>query len=184
MPQGYIYKITCIKDNTFYIGSTTRSVLNRLSYHKQSTYSKRSSKFYRYYDEIGWENVKIKCIDELFFENKLELYILETKYILNNIQNPNCLNTNFSFDFKNNNISEKMILELSISEIINEFNNIKKRREYKRLNPITYSDKLSLELKNRQKEQEYNKTNFLLFLNNSTKTENINNIDNLITHTF
>jgi hypothetical protein len=92
MITGRIYKISSQIDMTFYYGSTTNSIEYRYYQHKNIYYN-RTSKFYSHYDKIGWDKTRIRLIEEVSVHDKLELRIIEAKYILSHISNPNCLNT-------------------------------------------------------------------------------------------
>ena len=105
---GRIYKISSLTDMTFYYGSTTKSILHRYDQHRNlysDIYSDRSSKFYSHYDAIGWDKTHIRLIEEVSVRDKLELKIIEAKYILSHISNPNCLNTNIPIHLPDFNIN-------------------------------------------------------------------------------
>jgi len=104
MITGRIYKISSQIDRTFYYGSTTRAIQNRYEKHRY-IYSNRTSKFYSHYDAIGWDKTRIQLIEEVKIRDKLELIIIESKYILSYISNPNCLNTNIPIHLEDFNIN-------------------------------------------------------------------------------
>lgn len=81
-----IYKITC-EDNHFYIGSTKNPLEVRLYHHKQSSKYK-NTKFYNHVNQIGWDKVKIECL-----ETTEDYKTKEYEYIYNERNNPLCLNT-------------------------------------------------------------------------------------------
>jgi hypothetical protein len=108
---GRIYKLTCSKDDTFYIGCTTLSLSERFDSHKSYIRRKKSSKVYTHYGEIGWENISIALLLEVPVHSTQHLLIYETKYILNNIQNKNCLNCNIPFNYTHLSLSKKDFLQ-------------------------------------------------------------------------
>ena len=84
--HGKVYKLTSNETNNVYIGSTTISLCKRFHNHKYDV--KRnpgltSSTLFEYND------VKISCLYEGFFNNRNELYDMERHYIENE---PNSLN--------------------------------------------------------------------------------------------
>jgi predicted GIY-YIG superfamily endonuclease len=81
-----IYKITC-EDDHFYIGSTKNPIEVRLYHHKLSSRTK-NTKFYNHVNSIGWDKVKIECL-----ETTQDYRIKEYDYIYNERNNPLCLNT-------------------------------------------------------------------------------------------
>jgi hypothetical protein len=104
---GRIYKLTCSKDDTFYIGCTTLSLSDRFESHKTYIRRKKSSKLYTHYATIGWENVSITLILEVPIHSIQHLLIYESQYILKNIANTNCLNTNIPFSSTHLSLSKK-----------------------------------------------------------------------------
>ena len=67
-----IYKLINTIDDTFYIGSTTSTLSNRLYWHRSN--SKRNidenRKIYVHFRNIGFENVRIVLIEEFNLKNK------------------------------------------------------------------------------------------------------------------
>lgn len=108
---GRIYKLTCSKDDTFYIGCTTLSLIDRLESHKNHILRKKSSKVYAHYDTVGWENVSITLLLEIPVRSFQHLLIYESQYILKNISNINCLNSNISFSSTHLSLSKKDFIQ-------------------------------------------------------------------------
>ena len=84
--HGKVYKLTSNETNDVYIGSTTISLCKRFHIHKYD--AKRnsgmtSSTLFEY------EDVKISCLYDGFFNNRHELHDMERHYIENE---PNSLN--------------------------------------------------------------------------------------------
>jgi hypothetical protein len=107
---------------TFYYGSTTKSILHRYDQHRNlysDIYSDRSSKFYSHYDAIGWDKTHIRLIEEVSVRDKLELKIIEAKYILSHISNHNCLNTNIPIHLPDFNINPHKFIITSTQELYN-----------------------------------------------------------------
>ena len=98
MENTKIYKIVCTLNNSFYIGSTKKSLLVRLCEHIiNSTKEKASNyncKFFQYMREQGQENFKIELIEDYPCKTKSELLSREKYWIqqlnpdLNMIRNP------------------------------------------------------------------------------------------------
>jgi hypothetical protein len=109
MITGRIYKISSYYDSTFYYGSTIRPLEYRYNQHKY-IYSNRSSKLYSHYDNIGWDKTRIQLIEEVNVHDKLELRIIESKYILSHISNPKCLNTNIPIHLDDYNINSHIFI--------------------------------------------------------------------------
>ena len=92
MISGIIYAI--IDDGYFYIGSTKRTLLERIGEHIAASKSKsKNSKFYRYINNIrgGWEDIII-TLETIECHTDKELRKKEDEYILKNIKDPFCLN--------------------------------------------------------------------------------------------
>ena len=96
--KGKIYKITSLEDPPyFYIGSTTLDVLDRLKWHKNSFNNKKPvTKAIKYFIDINW-HVEICVIEHCSVNSFTELRAIEDKYILENINNALCLNTNRAY---------------------------------------------------------------------------------------
>ena len=77
---GYIYSLTCNNPKLIYYGSTTRPLNERLAGHKNGCKKKKqcTSKIL-----FEWGNVKINLLEEIQFENKIELREREAYYIIN-----------------------------------------------------------------------------------------------------
>lgn len=80
--MGRVYKIEC-DDGYFYIGSTTKTLQQRLTRHKQKAKEFPDRKLYSH-----WKNVTIQLIEEC--ENYLQR---ENELIRKELNNPLCLNT-------------------------------------------------------------------------------------------
>lgn len=90
---GIIYAI--IDDGYFYIGSTKRSVSERIQEHISDSSSKsKNSKLYRYVNKIrnGWEDILVITLETIECETEEELCKKEEEYILQHIKDPFCLN--------------------------------------------------------------------------------------------
>ena len=94
-----IYKLINTVDDTFYIGSTTSTLSNRLYWHRSN--SKRdidkNRKIYVHFRNIGFENVRIVLIEEFNLKNKDQLRREEENYIEKYKHDPNCLNSKRAF---------------------------------------------------------------------------------------
>jgi hypothetical protein len=75
---GRIYRIDCSCGcNGFYIGSTKQSLKKRLGVHFSI---KRSSKISKHIEGVGRDKFKIILLEEIEFENKVELLKKEKEY--------------------------------------------------------------------------------------------------------
>ena len=91
---GRIYRL--IGGDKFYIGSTIQSLPRRLSKHKSRSKeeNRKNSVLYKYFTEIGWDNVSIELIEEIEIETRKQLFELECKYIKQSLIDEKCLNIN------------------------------------------------------------------------------------------
>jgi len=91
---GRIYRL--IGGDKFYIGSTIQTLTRRLSKHKSRSKEKdrKNSNLYKYFTEIGWENVTIELIEEIEIKTRKDLFELECKYIRDSLIDEKCLNIN------------------------------------------------------------------------------------------
>ena len=80
--KGLIYKIICNVTNNIYIGSTTKKLNIRMSKHK---YDCKTNKGCRSKEIIKNNDFKVETIEEIEFDNKIELHEREKFYIINNI---------------------------------------------------------------------------------------------------
>lgn len=93
---GKIYKLFVEGEEDIYIGSTCKSLKERLNNHKKNyrKYLNNEEKInysFKLFEKYEIDNVKIALLEELEFVDKKELYNLESHYIKNNI---NCVNKN------------------------------------------------------------------------------------------
>jgi hypothetical protein len=92
MNTARIYKMINSIDNTFYIGSTKNTLQKRFYNHKYD--SKRIYMYvYEHYNTIGWNTVSIELIEEFQYNDKKDILKKENHYIMENYDNPLCLNT-------------------------------------------------------------------------------------------
>jgi hypothetical protein len=89
--NGKIYCLYC-DDESYYIGSTITELRFRLRDHKQAAKKYPGRRVYKHINEIGWENVKIECIEEYPCNSLEELLQKEDEYIEAMIDDENCLN--------------------------------------------------------------------------------------------
>ena len=92
-----IYKLVDQVNGYFYIGSTCNQLSKRLSWHKITAKIKPEQKVYKYFNSIGWENVKIVLIQENYLDNKEQLLREEDNVIQMCIHDEKCLNINRAF---------------------------------------------------------------------------------------
>ena len=100
-------KIYCLwgNDNYYYIGSTINELKNRLYDHKKHSQLFPDRKVYKHFNTLGWNNVKIECLEEYSCADRNELLKKEDDYI-KSVQNDSfCLNQNSAF------VTEEELLE-------------------------------------------------------------------------
>ena len=87
--KSKIYKIVDNGYQSCYYGSTTQSLCNRMSRHRQNYNSFKNGKFnkisvFNIFDDYGLENCKIELVENYPCNNKEELRKKEGEYIKNN----------------------------------------------------------------------------------------------------
>ena len=90
--KSKVYKLQDDINFYFYIGSTYNVLNKRLYQHKKDSKKFTERKIYKYFNSIGWENVKIILIQEFNLQNKQQLLREEDKMIQLHLNNENCLN--------------------------------------------------------------------------------------------
>jgi hypothetical protein len=136
-----IYILTNNVDDKFYIGSTVYPLESRFAYHtgeKVSAWNSRSSPLYKHFDPIGWHNITVTLLEKVNCLSREHLHIYETKYILEYINNKNCLNISLPFSYYFYSFSKSTILNSSPDYIYNRFIHYKKYKNVlKRLLKLT-----------------------------------------------
>jgi hypothetical protein len=79
--KGIIYRIICNETNDIYYGSTTRSIKQRMNTHRNS---KKEEEPCSSLQIIERNNYYYEIVEELEFEDKMDLLNREKWYILNN----------------------------------------------------------------------------------------------------
>lgn len=88
-----IYKMVDQVNGYFYIGSTCNPLSKRLYRHKCDAKKHPEQKNYKYFNEIGFDNVKIVLIEEHYLENREQLIREEDKVIQMYLHDEKCLNS-------------------------------------------------------------------------------------------
>ena len=90
MQKGRVYKLTSPETDKIYIGSTFKTLHQRLIRHKQHyrAYLRGKHNYYTSYDIIKLNDCKIELLEEKEVENKKQLREIEKVYMANN----NCVN--------------------------------------------------------------------------------------------
>lgn len=78
--KGKIYKLMNLMNDDIYIGSTCSPLKKRLNRHTNEA-THQPCPVHRYYNNLGWEHVKIVLIEEFPCESKMELERQERKWI-------------------------------------------------------------------------------------------------------
>ena len=91
--NGKIYKLVDQENGYFYIGSTCDTLVKRLYHHKHTATRHPERKVYKYFNNYGWDNVKIILIEEHYLDNKEQLLREENKIIEMYLQDEKCLNS-------------------------------------------------------------------------------------------
>jgi len=89
--------IYCLRgnDGSFYYGSTTKKVNERLYDHKSRAKQMTEMKLYKHFNAIGWENVKVEEVESSEGDRKARIK-LENEYIMPRINDKLCLNSHCS----------------------------------------------------------------------------------------
>ena len=138
-----IYKLVDCVNHFFYIGSTCDILSKRLYQHKAKAKQTPDRKVYKYFDSVGWENVRIVLIEEHVLQNREQQLREEDRVLINYINDPLCLNSLRAFCGLDKNIYNKE------RYIANKQECLSRQKEYY----INHAD----EIKNYQKE--YNEKN-------------------------
>ena len=93
LQNSKIYKLLDTVNDHFYIGSTTNQLSKRLYEHKRASMKAPQRKVYKYFNSIGWDNVKIILIENISVQNRQELIREEYKVIEKFKDEPLCLNS-------------------------------------------------------------------------------------------
>ena len=147
-----IYKLIDDINQFYYIGSTCcASLAKRRSWHVSMSKQKPNINVYQYFNNIGWDHVKILLVEELALSNKEKLLRAENELITKYFKDPKCLNSVHSvLDVENqkkkNQQWKKKHYEDNKEEILEKmkryyYENIEKIKEYREIS----------------KEQKYNK---------------------------
>ena len=87
-----IYKMYDPISEYYYIGSTCGTLTKRLYEHKHVAIRQPERKVYKFFNSIGWENVKIVLLEEHFLENKNQQLREENRVIEMYLHDEKCLN--------------------------------------------------------------------------------------------
>ena len=91
---GRIYKITSAQTDNIYIGSTTKTLKQRLSTHKcdYKRYLKNKTHYKSGYDIVKFDDAIIELIEEKEFNDKYEMLLCENKHMKSNNKCVNKIN--------------------------------------------------------------------------------------------
>jgi hypothetical protein len=80
---GLIYKISSPSTDSVYIGSTTKTIQQRLRQHKADykRYLNKTKNYVTSYEIVKYDDAIIELLEKLEYENKIELYDREAYYI-------------------------------------------------------------------------------------------------------
>ncbi len=88
-----MYKLIDTVNGYYYIGSTCMPLRKRLSSHKSFANIKSEQKVYKYFNYVGWDNVKIILHSEHYLDNKEQLLREEDNVIQMHLDDTKCLNS-------------------------------------------------------------------------------------------
>lgn len=145
---GKIYMLKC-SDGYYYIGSTSKTLNDRLSAHKYSSRNQKT-KLYNHINKLGWENVSISLIEEINIRDNTDLLKKEIEHIKNNYSEK-CLNSD-------NIYSKEQVKE----------NKLLSNRKY-------YKNKKNI-IKEKNKEYKINNKEFIKEINKNYRDNNIDKI--------
>ena len=137
--KGKIYKIIDMINNFYYIGSTTSTLARRLYEHKQNITRIQSRKVYNYFNEIGFDNIKIILIKEVNVDNRNQLLKAENDIIEECLKDEKCLNSIRSWTGLNTN-DMKEYRKLYNEKFKDEISSVNKK--YKQKYYETYKDEI------------------------------------------
>ena len=91
--NGKIYNLIHPESGNFYIGSTCDKLCKRLYRHRDTAKREKARKVYMVFNELGWENIIIRLLQECPCESKEQLLRAEYNVIQKYINDPLCLNS-------------------------------------------------------------------------------------------
>ena len=149
---GKIYVMYDPYSHFYYIGSTTKTIQERLLKHITSSKLEPEREVYKAFNEIGWDKIKIDIIQDASFETKNELLELENEYIFSCLEDQKCLNSCLAWTGLDNQQYQKLYSELNKEEIS------KKHHLYYLKNRDTSIDRVrNYYIENRKRVLEYHK---------------------------
>lgn len=124
--KGLIYKL--VGGGKDYYGSTTRCLPSRYAEHKWGAKNGKQGGAYSYFNEIGWDNVRIELVEEVSVETIRDLHEIENRYISEN----ECLNRQRAFlsEEERKRRDEKHNQKKKERYLLNRDNEIEKRRQW------------------------------------------------------
>ena len=123
-----IYKLIDNDNQYFYIGATTTSLSKRFWQHKEKALKVPDRKVYKYFNTIGWENVKIILISEHNLENIEQLRREEDNVIKKHINDENCLNSVHAiFNLEKHKEKEKIYQQINRDKILERKKNYREK---------------------------------------------------------
>lgn len=93
---GIIYRLQGT-DGSYYIGSTTRTLDDRIRAHRIRAEEERATPVCKHFNHIGWENVTASILSKHNNITKAELFCLETETINPHLGQEGCLNKKLPF---------------------------------------------------------------------------------------
>jgi arylsulfatase A-like enzyme len=81
LKKGLVYCITSPDGLNKYIGSTSLTLPQRIAIHRYKTKHFGNTHLYRFFREVGFDNCKCEVLEEVMYNNKLELLQREKHYI-------------------------------------------------------------------------------------------------------
>jgi DNA polymerase sigma len=185
--NGKIYRLVC-SDGYFYIGSTCKPLCKRFWDHKGGA-KRNSLPAHEHFNRVGWDKVNIILIEDFPCENKQNLFMRETEIILENLNNPKCLNKKISIKDPEQRKVEKNIKRLEWRETHQENDKkavkkyyqknkdiLREKARQKRLeNPPTNEQKKIINQKQREKYAEKKGKNVRKYSFKKISTQNIEN---------
>lgn len=94
---GFIYRLTSLCDGYFYIGSSMKTLKNRMKHHKALLKDpvRCKSPVYTHFNAVGWDNnAEITLISEHETDDRAELRQHEMNELMKVVDDPLCLNRN------------------------------------------------------------------------------------------
>jgi hypothetical protein len=165
---GKIYKIIDNTNGNVYIGSTTKTLNQRLSQHKCDYKNYLNGRCYRTSFEIIKNNdYRIELIKYVIYKDKIELHQRERYYIENDICVNHRLPSRTKKEYCNNNKEYKKIYDKEYRVDNKEYIKEQKKEYYKERKNIEYKCECGSSINQYQKQRHFKTLKHINFINSN-----------------